>query len=179
MEHLPPDLIVVGRVGEAYGLKGGLHLIPYSVDGAALLAAREWWLEGPGGLPMRSYDVMSAKPHGAGVTAQLVGLVDRDVAEKLKGAQVYVPRSRFPALADDEYYWADLIGLEVVNLDGDVLGTVSGLIESGAHPILEVAGPATAAEEKPLQRLIPFVGAHVIAVERPGRCITVDWGLDY
>jgi len=179
MEDLPPDLVVVGRVGEAYGLKGGLHLIPYSAEASALLAAREWWLEGPGSLPMRSFDVLSAKPHGDGVTAQLVGLVDRDVAERLKGAQVFVPRSRFPALADDEYYWADLIGLEVVNLADEVLGTVSGLIESGAHPILEVEAPALAVGEKPVQRLIPFVGVHVLSVDRTARRITVDWGLDY
>ncbi len=176
-ETPPPDLVLVGRVGEAYGLKGGLHLIPYSNDAAALQAAHEWWLQGPGKLPLRSVDVLHAKPHGGGLTAQLVGLADRDQAEKLKGASVFVPRSRFPALSDDEYYWTDLVGLEVVNVDGVVLGTVTGLTETGAHPLLEVAEQG--ADGEAVQRLVPFVGVHVKSVDREARCITVDWGVDY
>lgn len=189
----PPDLVLVGRVGEAYGLKGGLHVMPYSPDAAALLAAREWWLEGPGTRPLRCVDVFSAKAHGDGVVTQLVGITDRDVAVKLKGALVHVARSRFPVLGDDEYYWADLIGLDVFNEAGEWLGRVTGLTETGAHAVLEVAGPPAPAERKvneagdgagngtdsSVQRLIPFVNAVVKSVDRAARRVTVDWGLDY
>jgi len=195
VESRPSDLVLVGRVGEAYGLKGGVHVIPYSPDAAALLAAREWWLEGPGAVPLRSVDVFSAKAHGSGVVAQLVGIVDRDVAVKLKGASVLVSRSRFPVLNDDEYYWADLIGLEVVNEAGELLGRVAGLTETGAHAVLEVDGQAvaggaavaqgvadatgTAGMAPTVQRLIPFVDAIVKTVDRGAGRIVVDWGLDY
>jgi len=177
-EQIPADLVVVGRVGEAYGLKGAVHIIPYSPDASALLAAREWWLEGPGKLVLRSVDVFSAKAHGGdGVVAQLVGVVDRDAAVKLRGAQVQVPRSRFPALVDDEYYWADLIGLEVVNEAGISLGHVTGLSENAAHAVLEVEGLGV--DGKVLERLIPFVGVYVKTVDRAAGRVLVDWGLDY
>ena len=176
-EASPPDLILVGRVGEAFGLKGGVHLIPYSAEAVALQAARQWWLEGPGKQALRSIEVLSAKTHGDGLTAQLIGVADRDAAQKLKGAMVYVPRSRFPVLDDDEYYWTDLIGLEVVTVAGQRLGTVSAMIESGAHPILDVVGEGD--DDKPVQRLIPFVGVYVKSVQRDERRIVVDWGLDF
>jgi len=180
----PADLVVVGRIGEAYGLGGAVHVIPYSREAGALLAVREWWLEGPGRLGLRDVEVFKAKPHGDGLVAELVGVVDRSLAEKLRGAQVQVARSRFPALADEEYYWADLIGLAVVNERGVALGTVTGLSDNGAHAVLEIEDAAAAAADgKPVQRLIPFVGVYVKTVEReagskPGR-IVVDWEADY
>ena len=195
----PPDLVAVGRIGEAYGLRGAVHVIPYSREADALLNVREWWLAGPGRLPLRDVEVFKARPHGDGLVAELVGMADRTMAEKLKGAEIHVARSRFPALAADEYYWTDLIGLPVVNERGVALGTVTGLSDNGAHAVLEIEDVAAGTEGKPVQRLIPFVNACVKSVERgspqaganagasadanagagTGGRIIVDWEADY
>jgi 16S rRNA processing protein RimM len=124
--------------------------------------------------------MMQAKSHGGDVVAQLMGVAGRDAAEALKGAQVQIPRSHFPPLSDDEFYWMDLIGLEVDNLEGEHLGLVTDLIDNGAHPILRVArsqtpGPVNAQQET----LIPFVDRFVKTVDQKAGKIIVDWGLDY
>jgi 16S rRNA processing protein RimM len=99
------------------------------------------------------------------------------VAEALKGAAVFIPQSRFPVLSDDEFYWADLIGLEVENLQGEHLGTVTDMMSNGPQSILRIA---PAAEEVAAQeRLIPFVDAFIIKVDKAAKKIIVDWGLDY
>ena len=87
-------------------------------------------------------------------------------------------RQDFPPLASDEFYWLDLIGLMVENPQGQSLGRVVGLMENAAHPILRVAPQAAAEADRP-ERLIPFVRAVVLSVEREANRIVVDWGLDY
>ena len=99
---------------------------------------------------------------------------DRTAAEALRGARIFVPRSSFPSAASDEFYWVDLIGLQVFNRDGVLLGEVSDLIDNGAHSVLRVRAAPDATE-----RLIPFVAAYVDDVSLEAKRITVDWGLDY
>jgi 16S rRNA processing protein RimM len=138
---------------------------------------KTWWLDKPA---MRSVSVRTAKMHGGDVVVQLVGLVGRDAAEALKGAAVSVPRSQFPQLEEDEYYWSDLIGMDVVNLEGTALGTVTDMMHNGAQSILRIAPvPDPADDKKALERLIPFVDQFVKTVEVAAKKITVDWGLDY
>ena len=88
-------------------------------------------------------------------------------------------RSHFPPLDDNEFYWVDLIGLAVENLQGEALGAVADLMDNGAHPILKVVAPVVAADRKPREWLIPFVDQFVKTVDQAGKKITVDWGLDY
>jgi 16S rRNA processing protein RimM len=102
-------------------------------------------------------------------------LSDRDVADALKGARILVSRQSFPTPDDGEFYWVDLIGLQVVNREAAALGSVVGLIETGPHCVLRVQPEDAAAAET----LIPFVDAYVDAVDLPGRRITVDWQADY
>lgn len=174
--EVPADLVLVGHVVDAWRLDGSVKVAPYSVDASALLNAREWWFDVNGAI--RSFDVVSAKAHGSTVTARLVGIVDRDAAGSLKGARISVPRRHFPVTDDDEYYWVDLIGLAVVNESGDALGTVSGLTETGAHQTLVVHDTSGVGDE-PVERLIPFVDAHVKTVDLAARRIVVDWQADY
>jgi 16S rRNA processing protein RimM len=173
----PADLVVVGRVIDAWGLKGGIKVQPYSQDAQALLKAREWWIEeGP---EWRDVEVFSARLHGLSVTATLVGISDRDVAEKLKGRAICVPRSRFPVTEDSEYYWVDLVGLSVFNPAGEELGQVRTLLDHSAHPILEIEGAAAAGSQERVVRLVPFVSAIVLDVDLGARRMVVDWQLDY
>ncbi len=170
--------MLVGYISGAYGLNGWVRVRPYSADADALLNAKTWWLDKP---EFRDVAMMQSKVHSGDVVAQLMGVAGRDAAEALKGATVQIPRSHFPALSDNEFYWVDLIGLEVENLQGMRLGQVSDMMDNGAHPILRVAVPQVAeADPKAAQELlIPFVEQFVITVDRTAKKITVDWGLDY
>jgi 16S rRNA processing protein RimM len=123
--------------------------------------------------------MLQAKLHGEDVVASLMGVADRNAAEALKGATVQVRRSHFPPLADGEFYWIDLIGLAVENLQGESLGLVADLMDNGAHPILRVTAPTAGESEKPKEWLIPFVDQFVKTVDQGARKITVDWGLDF
>ena len=171
----PDDLTQVGYVSGAFGVTGSIRVTPFSADADALLSAKTWWLDKPG---LQSVSVRTAKLHGGDVVAQLVGTLGRDAAEALKGAAVSIPRSEFPQLPADEFYWSDLIGLAVVNLQGDALGSVTDLMHNGAQSILRIA-PAEAGADKAPERLIPFVDQFVKTVDQAAKVITVDWGLDY
>ena len=167
----------MGYVSGAYGIHGWVRIRPYSVDADALLAAKTWWLDKP---DLHGIDPLQVKIHGEDVVAQLMGVSGRDAAEALKGATVQISRSHFPVLSDDEYYWLDLIGLEVENLQGEHLGVVANLMDNGAHPILRVQVPEVIEQEKsPRELLIPFVDQFVKTVDQTAKKITVDWGLDY
>lgn len=182
----PDDAVEVGRVGGAWGVKGWIKVQPYAEQPDALFHARRWFLKPPeaagagvaspaGALPV--LQVRLAREHNGMVVASSPQIADRDAAQALRGARVFVPRSGFPRTDPDEFYWVDLIGLEVVNREGQVLGTVSGLMETGAHAVLRVADAVAAPEAE--ERLIPFVAAYVDEVRLPERRIIVDWALDY
>jgi len=110
--------------------------------------------------------------HTKKLAAQLEGINDRDQAFALRGYEVAVPRSQMPAAADDEYYWVDLVGLEVRNTQDERLGVVERLFATGANDVLVVKDGDT-------ERLLPFVAAIVLKVDRVAKVITADWGLDY
>jgi 16S rRNA processing protein RimM len=180
--EIPSDLVVVGYVSGAYGLQGWVRIKPYSAEADALLHAKTWWLGNPE-LPqqLRDIDMMQAKTHSGDVVARLVGVGDREAAEAMRGNVVQVSRKHFPSLGDGEYYWVDLIGLEVENLQGERVGKVDGLIDNGAHPILKVSAPGAEPGSSDGQRevLIPFVDQYVKTVDRAANKIVADWGLDF
>ncbi len=172
---VPDDLQEVGFISGAYGLNGWVKVRPFSADAGALLHAKTWWLDKPA---LHDVDLLQVKMHSGEVVASLMGVSDRNAAEALKGTTVRIPRSRFPVLADDEFYWVDLIGLAVENLQGETLGKVAEIIDNGAHPILRVAF-AVDGEEKLQETLIPFVAHFVKSVDQQGKKLTVDWARDY
>ncbi|MFT3719924.1 ribosome maturation factor RimM [Pseudorhodoferax sp.] len=181
---LPADAIEVARIVGAWGVKGWLKLQPHSARPEALFSSRRWYVQaaeraGPpafeGTLLLR---VREAREQGAGVVAQVQDIADKDAADALKGARVFVSRASFPSAAEDEYYWVDLIGLDVRNREGVVLGRVRDLLSTGPQTVLVVEQPG-AEGGKPVERMIPFVAAYVDAVDLPGHRITVDWQPDY
>lgn len=174
--ELPADAIEVGRIGDAWGIKGWFKVHPHSAQPEALFSSKRWLLQPPGGAPAVRLPVREAREHGDCVVAASPEVPDRTAAEALRGARVFVPRSSFPTPADGEYYWVDLIGLAVRNREGVELGTVRELLPTGPQTTLvlqaELNGQA-------IERLIPFVSAFVDQVDLAGRCITVDWQPDY
>ena len=182
VEALPDDAVEVGAIVDAYGLKGWVKVAAHAgatQGGDALTSAKCWWLVK--GREMKSAPVVAAKTHSDSIVAQLSGAGDRDQALALRGWRVYVRRSDFPALDADEFYWVDLIGLEVVNEAGVALGSVADLIDNGAHAVLRVEYPSQGKDGQSVtgERLIPFVGVYVKAVDQAAKRIVVDWEADY
>lgn len=186
----PADAVEVGCIVDAWGIKGWFKIQPYAADPQALFASKHWFLKPPAsalGLRpgMRELPallrIVQAKDHGDGIVAQAQEIPDRSAAETLHGARIFVSRQSFPSADSDEYYWVDLIGLAVSNRQGEALGSVIGLLDTGAHSVLRVApqalAPGKTAQEA--ERLIPFVAAYVDSVSLAERRIVVDWGLDY
>jgi 16S rRNA processing protein RimM len=188
----PDDAIEVGRVVDAWGLKGWLKVQPFAADPKALFSCRRWFvlpseraLPRPVSMPAMSalptlLTIMQAREHGDVVVVQAREVPDRTAAEAMRGTRIFVPRSSFPTAGADEFYWIDLIGLAVVNREGVSLGTVVGLLETGAQSVLRVAAaPADPASPPADERLIPFVAAYIDDVDLTTRLVRVDWGLDY
>ncbi|MBC7469043.1 MAG: ribosome maturation factor RimM [Ramlibacter sp.] len=179
--ELPADAIEVGRIADAWGIKGWFKVLSHSADPEALFSSKRWYLQ-PAEKGLKTFSgtlllkIREAKDHSGTVVATAQEVDDRNAAEALRGARVFVPRSSFPTAGTDEYYWVDLIGLAVVNREGVALGTVKELLSTGLQTVLLLQYQA---EDKPLERMIPFVSAYVDAVELPARRITVDWQPDY
>ncbi len=178
----PDDAVEVGRVLGAWGVKGGLKIKPIAADPQALFSSKRWYLEASAALPARPgaglprlLRIVQAREQGDSIVATAQDLGDRDSAEALKGARIFVSRASFPTPQADEYYWVDLIGLDVMNQDGLRLGVVVGLIETGPHCVLRIQGADVDAAET----LIPFVDAYVGKVDLAGRRIDVIWNLDF
>lgn len=169
--------MTVGYISGAYGIQGWVRVKPYSADADALLGAKTWWLDKP---DLHDVDMMQARQHSGDVVARLMGVAGRDAAEALKGAAVQIARSHFPALSDGEFYWVDLIGLAVENTQGTSMGTVIGLMDNGAHPILRIGSPDMPDVGKAAtEMLIPFVDQFVKTIGLPEKKIVVDWDVDY
>ena len=185
----PDDAIEVGVVLGAWGIKGGIRVRPFSRDPEALFASRRWFLRPPEGKPgprapsawPAMLHITGSKPQGDSVVATAQELPDRNAAEALQGARIFIARSSFPTAGAGEYYRIDLIGLAVINREGQPLGSVVGLIDTGAHSVLQLRRPdaAEGATGEATERLIPFVAAYIDDVNLAERRITVDWGQDY
>ena len=201
----PDDLIELGRVIGAHGIRGWIKIQPFSSDSQALGAAKRWWVFAPVAPVAQSFtsnvelrkrarplDVVWAKPHGAAWIASVKGCADRNAAEALKNHTILVSRTDFPMLDTDEYYWVDLIGCTAVTDDAgesSVLGVVESIQDSPAHPILVIRQQSvdTAGEYcdrvddrgKPIYSLVPFVQAHVGEVDLARATLLVHWPRDF
>lgn len=159
----------MGYVTGAFGVKGWIRLQPLTATPGNLAGYSAWWIGDEG--RWRRCEVEQVQQHGATLAVKLAGCDDREAAARLRSRQVAVSRSQFPAAAENEYYWADLIGLAVVNEQGENLGRVARVFETGANDVLVVEGTQ--------ERLIPFIEDVVREVDLAGRVLRVDWGVDY
>lgn len=181
----PSDLVVVARIGVAYGVKGWVKLHPFSHSPDALQDAKKWWIapylgDESADVNELNWSVVAPvvfKPHSDNWVAQFKGWDDRTDAEKHKGWQIAVSRADFPKPADDEFYWVDLVDASVINQDGVVFGTVTGLLENTAQTVLQVGveGDKTAPEY-----LIPFVSVFIgeVDLKSTPKTIQVIWDVE-
>ncbi len=179
--ELPADAIEVGRIADAWGIKGWFKVLPYSASPEALFSSKRWFLQ-PAERGAKTFSgtvllkIKEAKEHSDSVVATSAEVPDRNAAELLKGARIFVSRASFPTPETDEYYWVDLIGLDVVNREGVALGAVRELLHTGPQTVLVLAYEEAG---KAKERMIPFVSAYIDTVDLAGRRITADWQPDY
>jgi 16S rRNA processing protein RimM len=173
MEQLPQDAIEVGRITEAYGVKGGIKLKPFSNSADGLLYVKTWFLKNVIGT-IQIVTVEQSKWHSDAITAQLKGVDDRDQAQALRGNAVWISRALLPKTQLNEYYWSDLIGCQVLAIDGRVLGKVTSLLETGVHSVLQIdCGTSFEAA------LIPFVNQFIGTVDLTAKTIQTQWEYDW
>ena len=179
--ELPADAIEVGRIAVAWGVKGWFKVLPHSASPEALFSSKRWFLQ-PAERGAKTFagtvllKIIEAKEHSDSVVATAQEVPDRNTEELLKGARIFVPRASFPTPATDEYYWVDLIGLDVVNREGVALGVVRELLHTGPQTVLVLAYEE---DGKAQERMVPFVSAYIDTVDLAARRITADWQPDY
>jgi len=162
--------VVIGRISGLYGVLGWVKLFSYTDPMANLLEFRE--LQLGSGEDWRRAVLAESRRHGKTLVGRFDGVTDRDQAAGLVGKEIAVRRDQLPETEADEVYWTDLIGLAVVNIQGEPLGTVDRLLETGANDVLVLRGDR--------ERLVPFVrGAVVKDIDQEAGRITVDWERDF
>jgi len=159
----------MGRILGPFGIQGWVRLKTFTESPDGLAEHPQWWVQSREG--WRSASVADFKVRPAAVSAKLEGVDDRDAAESLRGCDVAVTREDLGDAAEGEIFWVDLVGLAVVNSQGEVLGRVEGLIRAGGSDVLVVNGER--------ERLIPFVAEFVKEVDREAKRIVVDWEAGY
>ena len=162
--------VLLGRVVGLYGVRGWVKVFSYTDPREAILDYGSWHLKQHDGA-MTPIRLSEGKRHGKSVIARLGDVNDRDTAARFLEADIYVARDELPDVGGDSYYWTDLEGLSVVRRDGEVIGNVAYLLETGAHDVLVVRGDT--------ERLIPFVmDEFIVDVDLDEGVITVDWDWD-
>lgn len=174
-ERVPGEIVVLGKIGAPYGVHGSVRIIPYADDPQEWSRVAHWWLGHDERVPeqWRQTRLIECGIRHDSLIARLEGVIDRTMADGLRGVLIGVPRSVLPATETNEYYWGDLIGLEVRNQREQSLGRVVGLIETPANSVLRVKDGDSA------ERLLPFVAAIVLDVDLHKRRVTVAWELDW
>ena len=164
-------MITVGRLHGAFGVRGEVKLESFTDPLRAIGQYQPWTLRDARG-GERACEGVRVREGGKGLIATMPGIDDKDAADALRGAEILVPRSALPPPADGEYYWVDLEGLRVVNLEGADFGTVSHLFSTGANDVLVAHGER--------ERMIPFVlPDYIRGVDFDAGVVTVDWDADF
>ena len=163
------ELICVGHILGAHGIKGWVRVFSNTSPRENIVNYSPWLLARDGELESLK---VKGRLQGKNVLAKLEGIEDRTRADELVGCQLFIDPAQLPALEAGEYYWSDLIGLEVENLQAEALGVVENLMETGADDVLVIKGER--------QRLIPFVMDDIVReVDLDNRRLVVDWSPEY
>jgi 16S rRNA processing protein RimM len=169
MNKADTGYIIVGKIGSTYGIQGWLKVFSFTEEMANILDYEPWYLEE--GSTWQAIQRNAAREHGKCVIAKFAGCNTPEQARLLTGKKIAVKRSQLPDLAKGEYYWKDLEGLTVINQDGDALGKVKYLIETGANDVLVI-------EHQGKEHAIPYLPGNVVTrIDLDKQEIQVDWEL--
>jgi 16S rRNA processing protein RimM len=166
--------IIVGKIGSTYGIHGWLKVHAYTEFSTDILNYKPWYLsfgnDSNETVEAKPYKVEDGRIHGNSIIVKFAGINSPEEGRLLTGATIYVERSQLPPLKDNEYYWSDLIGLTVINKNGERLGKVIYLMATGSNDVLIVKGEKEFA--------IPYLLDKVILnVDLSKQEIYVDWEL--
>ena len=168
--------VTLGRISGVFGVRGWMKVFSDTAPAANILSFRTWYLDIEG--QRKAFEIEEGRPHGKGIIVKLKGCDDRDRAAAFIGSRISVPRETLPAVGDEEFYWTDLEGLSVRNLQGVDLGKLDlvllereSLFGTGSNDVMVVLGDR--------QRLIPFTTDAVTSVDLETGLITVDWDPDF
>jgi 16S rRNA processing protein RimM len=163
------DWVELGRVGAPFGVNGWMHIQSFTVPPEALLGYRSWSLRLETG-ERSTRELAEGRAQGRGLVARLAAVTDRDAAAAFRGAMVEVERARLPPPGERQFYRADLIGLQVVNLGGQALGVVQHFVEAPGNAVMVVQGAG--------QHWVPATPQHLRKVDLDEGSILVDWPLE-
>lgn len=168
--------VVLGKLTSPHGVKGWLKVYAYTTPIDSIFDYPEWWIRQ--GESLTRIPVIQGRQQGKGLVVQLKGVDDRDAAEVLAQADIIMPKSELPELADEEYYWHELEGLSVYTLAGECLGQVRYLFETGANDVMVVRGHQDAIDTR--ERLLPYLpGDVIIKVDLEAQRMDVDWDPEF
>jgi 16S rRNA processing protein RimM len=162
-------MVVLGKLGGPFGLKGWMHVHSFSDPPENILSYGVWRLERGG--RWSEIEIEDGRLAGTDVQVKLAGVESPEAAREWSGVQIGVPRSEMPQLAPGEYYWSDLEGLDVFSPEGERLGRLERFETFPVHPVMVVRGER--------EHLVPFVKERILKVELAARRIVVDWSADW
>jgi len=161
--------ITLGRIGDAFGVKGWLHVHSFTEPADNIFHYAHWQIRAyqKNNATWRPIEIESHKPHGSAFIVKFKGYEDRDQALLLKNHTIATDRTALPELKDNEYYWSDLVGLEVINTNGESFGVVDYLFETGANDIIATKGKKT--------HYIPYIKQVIKSIDLEKKIILVEW----
>ncbi|MBM97337.1 MAG: ribosome maturation factor RimM [Oceanospirillaceae bacterium] len=170
------DVTVLGKVTTAFGIKGWVKVYSFTDPMVNILEYPSWLLKCDG--RWRTFKVLDGQQQGKGLVARLQGVSDRDAALALSQVEIGIPTAELPEPDEDEHYWFQLIGLKVKNTEGELLGQVKELFESGGgNQVMTLTGCEGSIDQQ--KRMIPYVGAIVLEVDLDKGELLVDWQADF
>lgn len=169
------NLIKIATLKKPYGIKGWLWVFSDMDNRADIFDMSPWWIKTA--LGFKPLTPQQWHKQGQGLVASFKEVPDRNVAETMSGVTVWVDKGQLPALADDEYYWSDLVGLTVINEQKETLGVIKEMFETGAHEIISVKPTKESIDDQ--ARLIPWHKDVVLQIDLSQKIILVAWERDY
>ncbi|MEK1904994.1 MAG: ribosome maturation factor RimM [Pseudomonas sp.] len=169
------DLIVLGKITSVHGIRGEVKIYSFTDPIDNLLDYRRWTLQRDG--EVKQVELVSGRLQGKVLVAKLKGLDDREVARTFAGFDICVPRAQLPDLAEDEFYWYQLVGLKVIDTLGQLLGSIDSLMETGANDVMVVKPCAGSLDDR--ERLLPYTAQCVLKVDLAAGEMQVDWDADF
>ncbi|WP_068827997.1 ribosome maturation factor RimM [Pseudomonas sp. BMS12] len=169
------DLVVLGKITSVHGVRGEVKVYSFTDPIDNLLDYQRWTLKRDA--EVRQMELVSGRLQGKVLVAKLKGLDDREVARTYAGFEICVPREQLPDLEDGEFYWYQLVGLKVIDMQGQLLGRLDHLLETGANDVMVVKPCAGSLDDR--ERLLPYTEQCVQGIDLAAGEMRVDWDADF
>ena len=175
-ESAGSPLVVLGKIVSVHGLRGAVKVYSHTQPLDNVLNYPVWILRK--GQEQKQVSVIAGRVQGRVLVVQLKGLTDRDAALELADWEICVPQTELPELSDGEFYWHQLEGLQVVTLEGQLLGRIDHLLETGSNDVMVVKPCAGSIDQR--ERLLPYLpDLYVKHIDLTEAVMQVDWDPEF